>query len=137
VLEFPPMTDLSGNVLDFPAASPLPVSDEDDDDPDDSDYDPEEDEEESESESEYDSDDAEEVDEDEDEEDEEVDEELEDTEAHYAPSFTAFAPEEVDFPSFLRQEVTLKCNVPVGALVAVFFTAFFYVTVAAIASQRR
>jgi len=140
VLDFPPMMDLSGNVLDFPAASPLPVSDgdDDDDDPDDSDYDPEEDEEESESESEYDSDDAEEVDEDEDEEDEEV-EEI-DTETHYAPSFTpfpAFATEEVDFPSFLRQEVTLKCNVPVGALVAVFFTAFFYVTVAAIASQRR
>lgn len=136
VLDFPPMMDLSGNVLDFPAASPLPVSDEDDDDPDDSDYDPEEDEEESDSESEYDSDDAEEVDEDE---EDEVDEEVEeiDTETHYVPSFTAFATEEVDFPAFLRQEVTLKCNVPVGALVAVFFTAFFYVTVAAIASQRR
>jgi hypothetical protein len=133
VLEFPPMMDLSGNVLDFPAASPLPVSDgdDDDDDPDDSDYDPEE-----ESESEYDSDDAEEVDEDVDEEEvEEID-----TETHYVPSFTAFpafATEEVDFPAFLRQEVTLKCNVPVGVLVVVFFTAFFYVTVAAIASQRR
>jgi hypothetical protein len=133
-----PMMDLSGNVLDFPPVSPLPASEDDDDDPDDSDYDPEEDESESESESEaesdYDSEDAEEVDE-----EVEVDEEdeLEDTETHYAPSYPAFAPEEVEFPSFLRQEVTLKCNVPVGALVAVFFTAFFYVAVAAIASQRR